>query len=407
MIKIIWYTLISLILLIGCDSDEIKENINDEFEITSITPLRVKIGDTITISGRNLDKLSEFSIQHDDDAPFEHRVRFKQFPSDLTNGIKIKIPKLYYEKATIDFPFGTSFKLEIVGIIPLETDFENLSQIQIIDNNLAYVLQDDKIYKSIDGFYTWTDFIEFSGQFISSFFFIDENNGWVGVKENGIMNIYYTQDGGITMSLKHQVGNAYGGNFIRKIRFSSISKGYFVTNRQEMYVSHNDSFENIHDYFPNLSSTALGEFKIWDFKMVNDDLIFLIPISNSNLVKINRQNVTLTEFETWPVVPYFFKNTGYIQVNSDIYKTIDLGNSWIKIKTFENRYPELYFINNQEGFAFVNSYPFEIYRTKNSGVTWEKYFTFSQYEAPNYRDFNQTTGLLANGRKKLWKYRKD
>lgn len=122
------------------------------------------------------------------------------------------------------------------------------------------------------------------------------------------------------------------------------------------------------------------------------------------LIKNDDQNVTLTEFDVSPSPPFFFGNTGYVQVNSDIYKSLDLGNSWSKIKTFENRTPELYFISAQEGFAFVNNFPNEIYITKNGGLTWVKYY---EYDGSPYREFNLKRGLIGGENGQLWKYIKE
>ncbi len=413
MTKTKWFALITFFIITACNSDEINENYNEEFEITSITPLRAKIGDTITIRGKNLDKIANFYFRHDEGAPFEHELKYSYYPTDKGEEIKLKIPKLYYENVKIAFRDGLSFKLELVGLIPIITGYENYSrQIQTIDDSIAYATLGDKIYKSVDGFYTWNVAIEFQNSNITSFFFLDENIGWIAIMEESGRNIYFTQDGGKSLSLKYHINDKpngfLDGSDIRKIQFISQNKGMFKDGNGNVFIADDSSWSNVYDYYPSLSALPFDQIELWDFKMIHDNLIFLTPSQPPyRLIKIDNQNITYSQFDIWQSAPQFFGDIGFVQGDNNIYKSSDLGDSWTIIKTFENAAPEVHFINIQEGFAFVNKFESEIYQTKNSGVTWENYITFSQFESASYGDFNQKTGLLGNSKGKLWKYRKE
>ena len=136
-------------------------------------------------------------------------------------------------------------------------------------------------------------------------------------------------------------------------------------------------------------------------------MIFLAPNGDPYLIRIDNQNASYFEFDIWPSPPLLFDNIGYVQANSDIYKTTDLGSTWSKVKTFENYYPRIQFLNDQMGFAFVNYSPAEMHLTKDGGSTWEKYYTFPRYHDAHHKGFTETNGLMASVNGRLWKYRKE
>lgn len=402
-----------LLIIIGCskNSDDTVESQNSA-QISNINPLKVKIGDTITINGSNLEKLSYLSFRHHSLDYFEYDVKIQsyQFLSRTNEKITVKVPDLVNENISIFIPADKFYELDLVGIIPIINNFEHVAQIQVINETTVFLTDNTKIYKSTDGFYNWDVVYEApNGQIISTFYFLNENQCWIGLQGNTTategVSIHYSENGGIDFNLKFQVNNLSYGNKINRIKFTSLTKGFFVDNNQKMYVSDNSTFENIFDYYPNLSSLPLGE--IWDFTAINDDLIFLAPNGIPNLIKIDNQNITHSEFDLWPLAPLFFNNIGYVQTNSDIHKTTDLGNSWVKIKTFENYYPQIEFLNSQEGFAFVNYSPAEMHITTDGGTTWKKYFTFPRFHEGNHKGFTEINGLIGSANGRLWKYRKE
>ena len=96
-----------------------------------------------------------------------------------------------------------------------------------------------------------------------------------------------------------------------------------------------------------------------------------------------------------------------MQVNDYIHKTMDSGNSWAKIKTFDRDYTRIYFWNRNEGFAFAPSPPAEMHLTLDGGTTWKKYFTFPKYHRAHHKDFTEVNGLIGSANGRLWKYRKE
>ena len=372
--------LIFILLVASCSNSDSEGSIESLIKINSISPLRAKIGDTITITGSNLDKLSYVYFKHNY-MPEDNNVKIEPytFISRSNKKITFKIPKLVHENITIYLPnIDTGYNLDLVGFIPIQNDMR-IVQSQTLTNEIAYLTDGEKIYKSTDGYYNWHSIYTIpEGYDLSSFYYLDENHCWIGVISDitGV-SIFYSDNGGADFSLKFNVGHTAGK--INKIKFFSLSKGFFVDNNQEMYVSDNTSFLNIYDYYPNLSLLPFGKIEIWDFNALNENLIFLSPNDTHFLIKIDNQNITYSEFYTFPSAPQIFNSIGYTQVESDIYKTTDLGNSWTKIKTFDNYTPDLHFFNENVGFAMVNYTPNVFYKTVNGGNTWIDYWTPSSF----------------------------
>lgn len=413
--KINYIIILVSFLLFNCsseNSDEMIDSVN-RLAINNVSPSRVKIGDTIRISGNRLDlieKLVFFNEKqtHPNDQPFNAPKHY--FITHTENEITLKIPWFYHEEMTIDFNNldRTTWDLELYGMIPIFHSFESVQQIKVIDENIAYLKNGGSIYKSIDGFHNWTPIFEGRA---NHFFFLNEMIGWITEEEDGEAKIYYTEDGGNSFELQNTFSLPNTSDFIRKIWFSSENKGYFVTSGLQMFVIENNTFKNIFEYFPNLNNQQFMYDEIWDFSILNDDLLFILTNwPEDPLIKIDNQNITLSSFESGIIKPpQFIDNIGFILSNQHLYKSEDNGSSWTKIKSFENFPRSINFIDNQHGFIYIENGPNPPYfnETFDGGVTWKKYYTFTRYATSyhigDFHDFSTTNGLVGSGRS-LFKY---
>jgi hypothetical protein len=292
---------------------------------------------------------------------------------------------------------GTTLEYDLYGMIPITHNFGSIKQIKVLDQKTSFLLNDGTMFKSKDGFYSWESVSADNN--IGYFFIINEMKWFKIIYEgNSNSNIYYTQDGGSSYSLENSISLPNSSEFIRKIQYTSKDKGYFVTNRNQMYIIENDSVRNIYEIFPDL-----------DFNIINENLLFILPNDGfAPLIRIENQNITFSDFSV-NLVPQFFNDTGCCVFNRDLYRSIDRGNSWIKIKSFESYPQSINFIDNQLGFITVNKNgsPPYIYQTIDGGVTWKKYYTFTKYatsyHSGHINDFSLTNGLFGEGRS-LFKY---
>ena len=213
----------------GCDSDESLEDptiiqpiIN--YKVTNISPLQVKIGDTVKISGTNLTKLDSIYFLHEDRIYNNDttKIKWHSYISNTDNEITLRVPEVFHEKMLIEFPDTNNFKLEIVGMIPVLNRFEHIEQIQITDENTVFLMDDKRIYKSNDGFYKWEVVYESPNNYdITSFYYLNKNECWIGLGGTNGVSIHYSENGGKDFTLLHQVHNSYGGRWIRNMKFFS------------------------------------------------------------------------------------------------------------------------------------------------------------------------------------------
>jgi len=400
-------------LVLSCSTKDSDEDIVDpknRLTINNVSPSRVKIGDTITISGNRLDLIKEMMFfnenqTHINDQAFDASKSY--FITHTEEEITLVMPWFYHENVTIDFMNldNTTWDLEVYGMMPIFHEFESIQQIKLIDENVAYLRNANNVYKSVDGFHNW-DLI-FDNGIVTDFFFLDENNGWVATVDGSFSHIYYTEDAGDSFELISTYTYTVSNSQIRKMQFTSKNKGYFVTTgNNQMYSIENNEITHINERFPNLGLDELFSIGIFDFNFINDDLFYLIPNDLSDpLVRVSNETTTLNYFEFGAYTPpQFFGNTGFYLTHQDMYKSVDNGLTWEKMNTFEN-YPQSFnFMNNQHGFVYIEEAgaPPYIFQSFDGGTTWEKYYTFTRYATSNhlgkYHDLSETNGLFGMGR---------
>jgi len=403
------------IAIVGCSTNDTADDTEPSNgpEVLNVLPAKVKIGDTIGITGNNLDVLTRIAIfneklTHSNEHPFI--VEKNHFITHTENEITLKIPWLNHEEVTIDFknPYVNNWNLELTGIIPIRHEFTKIQEINVVNEDLAYLINDFNVYKSEDGFYNWASIFE--GQ-VTAIHFINETTGWISTSSwEGTANFYRTENGGDSFDLVH----SFNLPSVRKIHFTSGSQGYFVSSEREpqMYKIENDSFRSIFDVYPNLNEQGLTYPQIWDFTIGKNNQMFLLtswPLDP--LIKIDNQNITLNQFEA-PLIepPQILNNTGYILTEKDLYKSSSQGDSWVKISSFKN-YPQyVQFINEQIGFAYIRKNPDSpnLLQTTDGGLSWTTYYEFPGFGTGHYQggvqDFSTSNGLIGGGRS-LFKYK--
>jgi len=394
-----------IILVYGCSDD--TEELNSEFKIQEIFPVMTQIGDTVTIKGVNLDKIPTVFFQHisPELKNYDVSIGSPNFISRSINEIQVVVPEMRHENIKFRISNGQEFGLELFGWIPVSLKIGLPVEIQILDSKTAFVHNSKKVYKSTDSFKTWSLVYEvYDEQWISSFYYLDEKNCWIGlVGANKKSSLHFSNNGGIDYEKKFDIlPNNSSTYWINKIHFSSLSNGFFSTEDYRVFKTDNDNFEDVYDAYPELNTLPYGRIEVYDFTLADDNLIFLAPTGTPYLTKIDNGIVSYSKFDVWPSRPEMFGNNGFMAVSSDIFKTLDKGETWQKIKTFEGHSPRIDFLDKNHGFSFVNYTPAEMFETLDGGASWKSIMPIS-VKASSFSDINGLISTLSSG---IWKYRK-
>lgn len=399
-----------LLFLISCEKpdDEISAK-ESKFTIDKIFPLKAVIGDTITIEGSNLENLQFVVFTHNVGRFGANNIRIDKYRFLYRSNEKIQviIPLLKHDDVSILIQGGTLYPLELVGIIPIDNNFHAIRGIQVLSEKVAYLREDNTIYKSSDGFYTWQLVYKApEGSGITSFYFLDEVHCWVGMTGPTFnVTLHYSKNGGADFNFMFEIPkgiNSYGAGYIRRIQFTSPTKGYLADIQTNIFVVEDFEHQNIYDKYPELHSLPFGKIELWDFSIINEKFIFLTPNDSHYLIRMENGNISYSEFpSSWPNPPMLFDNVGYLE-SDDVYKTTDSGNSWNKIDSFGKKGYFLKFLNNLEGLSFERG---EIYMTSDGAISWKKIHTmFTHHGDADYTDFTSNNGLIASSRGRLLKY---
>lgn len=213
-----------------------------------------------------------------------------------------------------------------------EGDYSFIQTVKFISANTGFVINGGTIYKTTDYGETWT------GNSLSSknLYFLDDQQGYAygGINEG----IYLTTDGGLSWNGIHS-----GGNFdsrVTDLEFFTQDTGFCITN-----------FEDTENY--TLKQTTDGGSS-WT--------VVTTPFTP--------RSISLTgNCEIWAGGTRY---AGHFNVPLYLYHSSDKGLTWDSVYVAEsNYYPqsinEIRFFNSFEGYACHNS---NLYTTINGGNTW-------------------------------------
>ncbi|MCM4159541.1 hypothetical protein DHB64_06495 [Antarcticibacterium sp. W02-3] len=400
-------------LFFSCSQEEsqipIPTPANSSANIETVTPHRLKIGDTLSIKGENLKKINKVKFEYDQRIydSYDVEIFSRNFVTYEDELIEVIIPTAVHEN--LNLMIGEeAYPIELVGFIPLSKYFPSIQQFQTTDEKTGFVLADKKLYRSTDGFYTWTTVIEYNQGFPDTFFFLNEDIGWLVYHDPyGGPGLYFTNNGR-DFELMFRIEQESHGN-VRKVYFLNENMGYLINDDGTVLVIENGIPVDLYEYYPQLKNPDISRIDVYDLTAVSKDLLFLAPNDREFLVKIENGNVSYSPFNIWPLAPQLFGNVGYLQANSDIYKTEDQGSTWNKIKTYENYYPQIWFYDQHHGMAFVNYNEPQIFETRDGGETWHSYPVPAtvNLRTPTSGTSNFFTGYLGKFGSGLTKYIKE
>ncbi|MFV9482332.1 WD40/YVTN/BNR-like repeat-containing protein [Christiangramia sp. ASW11-125] len=386
-----------LLLSLACSKNDEPSVESDVIKITSTAPEFVRIGEIVTFSGNNLDRITDFKVGN----------KFGEIIDASEKEIKVSIPTVYKTsfslKAYNGFIEVESIPLNLIGTYPEENDFTNydIHKLQLVDETRAYCMTNNNIYKSSNGGKNWV--LQYSTNLnITSIYFVNKEVGWFGTMDG---KLFKTIDGGNTFTEIFQSIVDYMSRPIMDIKFKNINDGYILNSKGDIYKTENGiDFQQIYDY-PNEKYGNAIEF--WNLDLKDD---FLIANSEYALVvkKPGSPNFQILEFEksVWDI-QIVNSNVIYLSTYWDdslrLLKSNDFGNNWEV--TSNTRIQKFYFVNENKGIGFAPNEGYDyhiVYETNDGGKSWNNQFKFNDFEFGSAIDFYGNSGMISGMGGKLW-----
>ncbi len=402
--KVILFLII--IITFSCSKEEEKAANKD---LTVLSSKKVRIGDTIVLSGQNFDAVKNVE--------FGNRFQYISVnPIYKSNElIKVIVPVLKDENFILRIsPNPSSYNtlnFNLIGTFPLPKSnlFNNydLGNINMVNENVAFIGVENRIYKTLDGGYTWA-IVKVLNKNISGIFFLNENLGWISFSDDSSSTLHFTSDGGRTFNSIFTL-NTYGKH-ISKIYFSTENHGFILTTKGEIYETNDNSNFELTYHFPNSSSSGYPEFN--HLSVYNNNLIasgeqayqpgFIRKINN-NYDHIPSTDVIRNSQLVSESQAYFVKRVpGY---EDRLFFTNSFDSNWQE--TSNKKIHNFHFINKDKGIGLSsssNNRTYIIFETYDGGKNWINKFNFEEFEASREIDFYNKVGLITGYRGKMWKH---
>ena len=274
-----------------------------------------------------------------------------------------------------------------------------INSIDFLDETGWFVGTHGTVYLTHDEGGIWS---KISGSFtkasLLSVFFINQYVGWVsGYYPN---KIYKTEDGGFHWSEIFDFGNIYLWDFL----FTDAQNGWGIYG-PSIYKSNNGglSWDSVF---------SVSGYSVNSIQAVDQNTLFITDYSSiyrSLDGGINWETITIDDSATSYSNIFFMGDHGWIRASygnwltyeSSLYYSHDGGMTWGLIGE-SDQYNKLYFINEDTGFATAYHTSWggwstsHIDKTIDGGYTWEvKYITGGEYWCPSFHTIafaNETKG---------------
>jgi len=247
----------------------------------------------------------------------------------------------------------------------------NLQAVDFVDPNAGYIGGYATIHRTLDGGVTWVSIAPAGlDHFIYDIEFINKNYGYaVGYKSGDQTQggkIYVTRDGGSTWENKY----TFGHNVLKAICFPSESTGY-VVGESNALVKTTDYGETWTQIDPDAGTSYQSVYFI-------DENTGFVGASSGRLFKTTNGGTNWKEIslDTHTDIHgiYFVNSTlGYAcTTNGMISVTTDGGETWTKEHTSGNGLSDIYFKNENIGFAVGSGgdvYKYEAVETVTADFT--------------------------------------
>ena len=348
--------------------------------VESIYPTQTFIGDTLTLTGQNLLRLSKITMRNED---VDLANQVNSFISQSDTEIKFIVPELYHENVTV---YTTSdnpgLEIELFGFIPYSypnngTEYRHAQINQIFNDDIAFFEKEvygDERFKLTNS-YTTKSSLPLRDEEDIEIYYATEDSGWILAASAGYNNsaIYSFENNINNRNLEYNIsGEDILLDRIKQIEFLSNNSAYIMYRDGIMFRVTDGEVTSFSDLYPDLSNTPYlsNEYmeNTFSFEVIEDGTIVISPGNQNYILRINDTNVNAIYFDTTVRDLRFYDNEGSLYSNQKIYKTVDYGITWTE---FENRFA----LGESDGIQYLGGSQYLIYQNDSFNFDYKIYIS--------------------------------
>jgi hypothetical protein len=342
-------TLLCITCLLNCSEDNNQQNPI----VNSLSSTNTYIGDTLTVTGTNLNQIGNISLYNEDiDEIFSDQANII---SKTETEIKFIVPELFHEKVTVYFGSNIDpIDLELYGYIPYKfefngTIFRNAEVTQILNDNIVFCYHDNwnQRFKLTDN-YGNLETLPSGNSNSESYYYITENTGYILTSDFFNFQIYSFNGDINNRNFEYNISkadlNTSTNSNLRDIKFISDNLAYVMNDDGEMFQVLNGAVTSFQNLYPGLSSTPYMSQEYMDFtsdfQVLEDSSILITPWAQNYILRVGNGEVNVLTFSAnltngnnysnTRTKPTFINSQGgfYLKGEHKIYKSNDYGQTW-------------------------------------------------------------------------------
>lgn len=333
--------------------------------------------------------------------------------------------------------YGALFKSTDMGStwIDKSIDYKNFYDIEFGENQTAYLLAGNLIYKSIDNGETWNDSIivrseshlrdiNMGGEQMygcggntSVYKIPEDGSDWVRLTYNNPLDFrkieFVNNNDGFGIRGSSFIGQAvktkdggvtwYEDTIIPDQQFYHLASSnqtiYYLSKYNNLVksIDGGQNWETI-DISPIIKNAFFNDFSVPSentLYLCNDSSVLFKSVDGG----YNWDQITFTEYHKFTISYFYDDDFGWLvdDYTGKLWRTTDGGTSWVRKDVDEaHTYvpEEVYFINENVGFVITENG--HIYRTTDGGNFWEMVLDLDSSVYPIFHFVSESNGYLIN-----------